>query len=559
MQKLFICLAMIFFTYCLPDELNSLQTPTFSLDILSYQPQSFTSFSSCDEYKHRNAVFYPPANFHHYPAEQLEQYFRDNHYSEQQILEQELLYLSDEFVKVAKTCSGYNQAIEDLHKKFEKFGAGKKILHLFTGGYASGLKLQIKRLYQEIQCKKKYQEQQKEKLFAEYKDLEIVYRHYCPLLAHAVEKRIEAQCYSPSKLQQVVELESIEIINEVKLLPLCSILYPHQEALVDCATAVGDYSKEGFLDKAMCVADFCWSLLDYGQAIAEGVALGVYSAAHDVLTNPIEATVSIIAGKQILAFQLCKVLYHVADIGVTAISDSEKVQEKWNKYAEPLNNIIDAISKKEITLRDAIKGGTAFIVGYKAQGKLLGGLGKFCNTIKRKSIHFIKNNQLSSPQEYLGTPEGLLFKATAQSNKYRQLAQVNSAQSLKNAVERLGETVWKKIKLTDQIYPGTKIPKSFELSVGKERVWVAPNATKHMLEYIQDTNGTHKKIITHTMPINCQILLLSFRSAVKQAIYQGIKYDTMIRIGCWEFRFGMPRGEGLLPSIYHANFKPKNW
>lgn len=422
---------MIFFTYCLPDELNSLQTPTFSIDIFSYQPQSLPSFSSCGEYKHRSAVFYPPTNFQHYRADQLHQYFCDNHYSEQQILEQELLYLSDEFVKVAKTCSGYNQAIEDLHTKFEKFGASKKIFHFFTGGYASGLKLQIKRLYQEIQCKKKYQEQQKEKLFAEYKDLEIVYQHYSPLLAHAIEKRIEAQRCSSNQLQHVIELESIEIINEVKLLPFCSILYPHQAALVDCATAVSDYSKEGFLDKAMCVADFCWSLLDYGQAIAEGAALGLYSAAHDILTSPIEATVSIVAGKQILAFQLCKVLYHVADIGVTAISNFEKAQEKWNKYSEPLNNIIDAISKKEITLRDAIKGGTAFIVGYKAQGKLLGGLGKFCNTIKRKSIHFLKNNPLINPQDYLATPEGWLFKATSRSHKQHS----ETVTSLKNNID----------------------------------------------------------------------------------------------------------------------------
>jgi hypothetical protein len=431
MQKLFICLAMIFFTYCLTDELNSLQTPTLFLDIFSYRPQSFTSFSFCDEYKHRSAVFYPPTNFQHYRADQFHQYFSHNHYSEKQILEQELLYLSDEFVKLAKTYSGYNQAIEDLHKKFEKFGASKKVLHFFTGGYVSGLKLQVKRLYQEVQCKKKYQEEQQEKLFAEYQDLEIVYKHYCPLLSHAIEKRIEAQRYSPSQFQQVIELESTEIINEVKLLPLCSILYPHQAALIDCATAVNDYSKAGFLDKAMCVADFCWSLLDYGQAIAEGVALGVYSAGHDILINPIEATVSIVAGKQILAFQLCKVLYNVADIGATAIRDFDEAQEKWNKYAQPLNDIIDAINKKEITLRDAIKNGTAFVVGYKAQGKLLGGLGTFCNSIKRKSIHFLKNNPLSCPQEYLATPEGLLFKATGQSGRFDR----STASSFKNNVE----------------------------------------------------------------------------------------------------------------------------
>jgi hypothetical protein len=235
------------------------------------------------------------------------------------------------------------------------------------------------------------------------------------------------------------------------------------------------------------------------------------------------------------------------------------LKKKWNKYTEPLNNIIDAINKKEITVRDAIKGGTAFVVGYKAQGKLLGGLNKFCNTIKHKSINFIKNNALLNPQKYLTTPEGLLFKVTAQSDKFQQSGQIKSISNLKSSFEKLTGTVWKNIKLTDKMYPGTKIPKSFELTVGKQKFWVAPNATKHMLEYLQDTNGTHKKIITHNMPVNCQALLSSMQAALGQAISNGIKYDSMIRVGCWEFRFGIPRGEGLLPSIYHANFKLKNW
>jgi hypothetical protein len=232
-------------------------------------------------------------------------------------------------------------------------------------------------------------------------------------------------------LQQVIHQESLDIIKNVDNLPSHSILYDHREALIDLTASMVEYNHANMPDKAMCVADLCWTLLDYGQAIVEGAALGIYSAAHDILINPIEATVSIVAGKQVLAFQLCKVLYNVADIGVTAITNFDEAQEKWNKYAEPLNNIIDAINKKEITVRDAIKGGTAFVVGYKAQGKLLGGLGKLCNTIKHKSINFAKNNLLFSPQEYLTTPEGLLFKATGQSGKLDR----STASNFKNNVE----------------------------------------------------------------------------------------------------------------------------
>lgn len=386
MKKLFICLAIAFFTYCLPDELNyhTKQKPSFSLDILSSQLQPFPSFSSCDAYKHRNILFYVPTNSDHYTATQWQQYFHRNNYCEQQILEQELLYLSDEFVKLAKTYAGYNQAIENLHKKFEKYGVCKKVLHAFTGSYASGLKCRIKQLYQEVQFKREYQDRQINQQLAEYQELKVVYKEYSPLLAKAVESRINAQRYGSQQLQHVIELESIQITTQARSLSLYSILYPYQGALINCATAVSDYNKEGLLDKAMCIADFCWSLLDYGQAIVEGVALGVYSAGHDILTNPVQATVSIVAAKQVLTFHLCKVLYNVADIGITAITNFDVAKEKWDRYAAPLNNIIDVINKKEITVRDAIKGGTAFVVGYKAQGKLLGGLGKFCKTIKHK-------------------------------------------------------------------------------------------------------------------------------------------------------------------------------
>jgi hypothetical protein len=75
------------------------------------------------------------------------------------------------------------------------------------------------------------------------------------------------------------------------------------------------------------------------------------------------------------------------------------------------------------------------VVGYKAQGKLLGGLGKFCATIKHKSINFIKNNPLLNPQEYLTTPEGLLFKAAAKSNKSMPVEKADSSSGLKKTID----------------------------------------------------------------------------------------------------------------------------
>jgi toxin YxiD len=111
-------------------------------------------------------------------------------------------------------------------------------------------------------------------------------------------------------------------------------------------------------------------------------------------------------------------------------------------------------------------------------------------------------------------------------------------------------TAWRNIKITQPFYEGTKIPKSFELAVGGEKFWVHPNGTKHMVEYIT-RNAT-----THGMPINSQTLLSSFQSSVKSAVQKGIKYEEIMNIGNWELIFSKPRGDGLLPVIKHAVYKP---
>lgn len=116
-------------------------------------------------------------------------------------------------------------------------------------------------------------------------------------------------------------------------------------------------------------------------------------------------------------------------------------------------------------------------------------------------------------------------------------------------VAKSGSTVWDFIKATDKNLTGTTIPKSFELEAGGHKLWVHPNATKHMQEYI----GRRP---THGMPINSQTLLTSFREALIQATKQGIQFDTEIVRGNWEFMFSPARSEGLLPVVKHAIYRP---
>ena len=425
------------------------------------------------------------SHFSRYTKHDFQNHFTAHEYTEKEILNQRCLYMFDEFVKFAQTYSSYKCTIQQLHAQLKNLNIAQKVYYTIKGTYCRGLQKRIHYLYNQLSTLKNEAPTYKEPAWrdhsietfhqqhTEYKALGDIYHSHIPSLSNAIEKRIDTfndmtkgdyalryanksynlnndvkqllnkyghdttrftQCYG-HQLHQALHQESLDLLDHIDSLPSNSLLYDHQEALIDFTVAIADYNHEGITDKAMNIADFCWTLLDYGQAIAEGAALGAYTAVTDLLHHPIEATVNIVAGKQVLMYQLSKVLYNVADIGITALSNVDHAKDKWNKYAEPLNNIIDAINKKEITLRDAIKGGTAFVVGYKVQGKLLGGLGKFCNTIKQKGITFAKKSSWANPQKYLTTPEGLLFKATVKSNKLKQSGSSSTASSVKTNVD----------------------------------------------------------------------------------------------------------------------------
>lgn len=117
-------------------------------------------------------------------------------------------------------------------------------------------------------------------------------------------------------------------------------------------------------------------------------------------------------------------------------------------------------------------------------------------------------------------------------------------------VSNPNKSVWDNIKITQPIYNGTKIPKSFELVASGEKFWVHPNGTKHMVEYIT------RNPMSHGMPINSQTLLSSFQNSVSSAVKQGIKYDEIMNVGNWELIFSKARGDGLLPVIKHAVYRP---
>ncbi|WP_332610256.1 hemagglutinin repeat-containing protein [Achromobacter sp. ESBL13] len=111
-------------------------------------------------------------------------------------------------------------------------------------------------------------------------------------------------------------------------------------------------------------------------------------------------------------------------------------------------------------------------------------------------------------------------------------------------------TVWDSIKATQPPYPGSVIPKSFELSLSSgQKIWVHGNATEHMAEYAK------MKAINFTpeaVRLSSQQQLTSLQAAVDSATKGGVPYGKVINVEGWELIFSPPRASGGLPALIHA-------
>jgi filamentous hemagglutinin len=113
-------------------------------------------------------------------------------------------------------------------------------------------------------------------------------------------------------------------------------------------------------------------------------------------------------------------------------------------------------------------------------------------------------------------------------------------------------TVFDSIKGTQDVYPGSVIPRSFEMKLPNgQTVWVHGNATEHMAEYAAS------KALTHTpeaVRLTSQVQLESFQSAVNTATKIKMPYGERISVDGWQLEFKPPRAEGELPAIIHARY-----
>jgi hypothetical protein len=90
---------------------------------------------------------------------------------------------------------------------------------------------------------------------------------------------------------------------------------------------------------------------------------------------------------------------------------------------------------------------------------------------------------------------------------------------------------------------GSVLPKSFNLSTASgDRIWVAPNATKHIWE---ETRG-----LTFGRAISQEQRLIGLADAVDNATIGNWEQIQVSRD--WELIFSEPRGAGVNPVLKHA-------
>ena len=107
--------------------------------------------------------------------------------------------------------------------------------------------------------------------------------------------------------------------------------------------------------------------------------------------------------------------------------------------------------------------------------------------------------------------------------------------------------VWEAIKGTQEVYEGTLIPKSFELSVETgQKFWVHPNASEHIMQRVLSSRTREEM-----RELVAQVSLGNLRSAVSKLAKDGIEYEKKYIVDDWELVFSAPKEPGLLPVLKH--------
>ncbi|WJV68860.1 hemagglutinin repeat-containing protein [Pectobacteriaceae bacterium CE70] len=265
-------------------------------------------------------------------------------------------------------------------------------------------------------------------------------------------------------------------------------------------------------------AEAKWTAIDLGQdgSFAAGMVAGVPAGLYDTIDGIVKT-----ASSPMETYEALKSLFNSGDV-LGNVSDAVK------------QSYIDRINNMEAEYQKAGASGS-FNAGVEG-GKLVTDIASFL----AGGAGVVKGGAVLTERvaaKVVGKAESAAVKAGIDIAKNSQLPT---------------GTVFDSIKETQSVYPGSVIPKSFEMTLPNgQKVWVHGNATEHMAEYAAS------KAVTHTpeaVKLASQEELRSFQSAVNTATKSSMPYGERITVDGWQLEIKPPRAEGELPTIIHARY-----
>jgi hypothetical protein len=423
----------------------------------------------------QNYKFVPIPDFKTGTIQEFENYLIAVKCTPENALGWHVAYMSNSYIAIIENLPGYGDELFDLKRKLSKKLTIAKLGDLFTGTHVNGLTERVAQLCQNFERKQLLRQKQKiaaikqarqksqvmvrqawpenfvllQQDVPEWQELSEIFLEHKFGDSARLQKRIVvlsqrdrennfitqsykitpqvenilhdaglsrkayAKCYG-NPFQQLIHQENLDQLQQLGTLSPLSPIFYHKSAITECVDSAHEYNQAGLVHDSVKVTDMCWAIIDYGKAVFEGAAQGLIMVAKDLVDHPEQALLLVVAGEYVLAYQLAKVTYEVAKIGVTALTDLDQGNLEWDNYIAPVTELVDAFENNEITARDTLRTGTMLAVSCRAQGKLSNGLGKLCKVTKANALTYLKNNPHAAPQLYMSTPDGKLFKAAGE-------------------------------------------------------------------------------------------------------------------------------------------------
>lgn len=268
--------------------------------------------------------------------------------------------------------------------------------------------------------------------------------------------------FDGSAIQHCLQQEMSTIVEQA-----AAIRYAHMQnqsirLFIDTIGGVSpiatEFNQTGDIAKTSLLNDFCWSLLDVGIGIGEGVGDGVYNTAQMIL-HPWDSAVDTVQGITTAAWYAGKVMHEICGITKDCVFDRPIGLKRLDLACANITAVTNELGR--MSGREAARAITGTATQILLTKKCTGAMNTFYKSAQTQSISLLKKvkpgTSLQAP--FAGTAAceaGLANKAAASLRKLQQRGEV-----FKPAKRAAPGT-----KLEREIFSKTKLPKK-KASFGK--------------------------------------------------------------------------------------------